>query len=115
MLFQERGRLQTRSVKFLLFVKEKLPFGTDSREDEWISTQATRAMETFDPVKDRKLYPGVIDIVRWRGLGFASSVYVTFVPSFHSPSFVDGSGQSSAAIPRRMRSNRRLRLGAYRV
>jgi len=36
MLFQERDRLQEERVDFLLFVKEKLPFGTDPQKDEWI-------------------------------------------------------------------------------
>jgi len=100
MLFQERGGLQTESIKFLLFVKEKLPFGTDPQEDGWISAQATRAMETFAP-EGYELTPGVIDIVRWRGLEFASSVYVIPVPSFRSPSLVDAPEQDPAALPRR--------------
>lgn len=76
MLFQVRGGVQKKSIGFLLFVKEKLPFGADPRKDEWISTQATRAMETFEPMWNDELDPIVIDIVRWRGLEFACSVYV---------------------------------------
>jgi hypothetical protein len=102
MLFQERGELQTKSINFLVFVKGKLGFGTNPQQDEWISAQATRAMETFSPVEGGpKLYPAVVDIVRWRGLGFGSSVYVILVPSFRSSPYVDGPGQGSAAIPGR--------------
>jgi len=101
MLFQERRRLQTESIKFLLFVKEKLPFGVDPQKDEWMSAQATRAMETFAP-EGYKLTPGVIDIVRWRGLEFASSVYVIPVSSFRRSSFVDAQEQDPAALPRRL-------------
>jgi len=100
MLFQERGGLQTESIKFLLFIKEELPFGTDPQEDEWISAQATRAMETFAP-EGSKLTPGVIDVVRWRGLEFASSVYVIPIPPLRSSSFVDTPEQDPAALPRR--------------
>jgi len=87
-----------QSIEFLLFVKEKLPFGTDPQKDEWISAQATRAMETFAP-GSYGLVPGVIDIVCWRGLEFTSTVYV---PSFRSSSFVDAPEQDPAAFPRRL-------------
>lgn len=89
-LFQERRNgLQVKSIKFLLFIKEKLALDTDPEKDEWISTQATRAMETFAPEKNREFYPGVVDIVRWKGLHFASSVYVMLFPSFRGSSFTE--------------------------
>ena len=91
-LFQERGKLQKASIGFLLFIREKLPFGADPQKDEWISAQVTLAMETFAPEKDYELHPGVIEIVRWKGLEFTSSVYVILVSSFRTSSFVDGPG-----------------------
>ena len=87
-LFQQRRKLQKTSIDFLLFVKEKLPFGVDPQKDEWISAQATRAMETFDPTEDSQLHPGVTDIVRWKGLQFASDVYVILFLSFRSSFFL---------------------------
>lgn len=66
-------------------MKEKLPFGADPEEDEWISAQATSAVESYDLECD---HSGLIDIVRWKGLEFAS-MYAIPVPSFRSSSFVD--------------------------
>lgn len=100
-LFQKRGGLQKESIKFLLFVKEKLPLGGDARKDEWICTQAARAMETFAPENDHRPYSDVIDLVRWRGLQFASSVYVIFDSSFRSSAFGEALlilKQGSAAV-----------------
>jgi hypothetical protein len=77
-------------MRFLLFVKEKLPFGEDPEKDKWISAQATRFVEAWVPVReDRLIKPDVIEIVRWRGLHFASSVYVTPFPSFRHTVFAD--------------------------
>ena len=84
MLFQQRGELQTESIEFLLFVKEKLPFGADPQKDEWISAQATRSMETLDPQLSHGFIPGMVGITCWRGLQFASSVCVLLVLSFRS-------------------------------
>jgi hypothetical protein len=62
-------------MQFLLFVKGELPFGTDPQKDEWICTQATRVMEKFTPDSGGDIIKTcVTDIVRWRGLYFASSV-----------------------------------------
>ena len=101
-LFQAHGWSQSESIKFLLFVKEKLPFGTDPKKDEWISAQATHVMETLAPLweKSDELVPGVINIVRWRGLQFASSVYAILVQFFYSSPFVDAPEQDPAALPR---------------
>ena len=88
MLFQERDWLQKESIDFLLFVRERLPFGTDPQKDEWISAQATRAMETVCLVESYRLDPNVLEIVNWRGLEFASSVYVILALSFRSSSLV---------------------------
>jgi len=96
-LFQKGCGLQEESIKFLLFVKDKLPFGTDPQKDEWISTQAARAMETFTP-ENRRLIPGVMGIIHWKGLDFASSVYVTPVPSFRNSCFADAPCQCSATF-----------------
>lgn len=77
-LLQQRDELLKASMNFLLYLKENLPFGKDPQNDEWISAQATRAMENFPPV-----WPGdmvktsVMGIIRWKGLHFASSMYVT--------------------------------------
>lgn len=103
-LFQERGRLRVESIKFLLFVKEKLPFGADPQKDEWISAQANHVMETLAQLWDNpsKLVPGVIDIVRWGGLQFASPVYAILVQFFCSSSFVDAPEQDPAAFPRQL-------------
>lgn len=119
-LFQEPESFQTASIEFLLFVKDKLPFGTDPEKDEWISTQATLAMETFDPRRQGGgSAPEVIEVIRWRGLEFASSVYVTYLdPSFRSSSFVDAPEQGRAAFPRRARVIRPkggLLHGSYRA
>jgi len=101
MLFQDRDKLQTESIEFLLFVKEKLPFGVDPQKDEWISAQATRSMETLDPQVSHGFIPGVVGIACWRGLQFASSVCVALVPSFRSSPFVDAPAQDSAPFPSR--------------
>ena len=101
MLFQERGELQTESIGFLLFVKEKLPFGADPQKDEWISAQATHWMETFDPHAGHGFIPGLIGIVRWRGLQFASSMCAIPVPSFRSSPFVYTPEQDPAPLPSR--------------
>lgn len=70
-------------MRFLLFVKEKLPFGADPQKDEWICSQAYSMLETFTPDGDGNMIKTcVLDIVRWRGLRFASSV---FVAPFLSP------------------------------
>jgi len=119
-LFQASGSEQAASIKFLLFVKDKLSFGTDPEKDEWISAQATFAMETFDPRwQDDGSAPEVIEMIRWRGLEFASSVYVTFLaPSSRSFSFVDTPEQGCPEFPRRARVIRpesRLLHGSYRV
>ena len=100
-LFQKRGELQEESLKFLLFVKEKLPLGEDRQKEEWICTQAARAMETFAPENYYKPYSDVIDLVRWRGLQFAPSVYVIFDSSFRSSAFGEALlilKQGSAAV-----------------
>ena len=78
-LFQQPGRLSPRGVEFLMFVKTGLPFGEDPQKDEWISAQATRVMETFITDCD-KVETCVMDMVRWKGLRFASSTYVTLPP-----------------------------------
>jgi hypothetical protein len=95
-LFQDL--LQTESLKFLLFVKEKLPFGRDPQKDEWISVQATLAMETLDPESVSQVPPSM-DIVRWKGLHFASSVSVALVPPFTKPPFADALSQGPATVP----------------
>lgn len=90
--------MEEESIKFLLFVKERLPFGTDPQKDEWVSTQAVRAMETFTP-KDHQLISVAMDTIRWKGLGFASSVYVTLVPSsFCNSHFADAPCQGFATV-----------------
>lgn len=63
-------------MRFLLFVKGKLPVGKDPEKDEWISAQATSAMGDFTPhwINDTT-QTEVMDMIRWKGLRFASSVY----------------------------------------
>lgn len=66
-------------MQFLLFVKEKLPFGKDPEKDEWISAQAIRVMESFSAggaAISGTIKTSVMGIVRWKGLYFASSVCV---------------------------------------
>ena len=58
-------------------------------------------MESYNLERD---HSGLIDIVRWKGLEFASSVYVIPAPSFRSSSFVDaGYGR---VLPRFTRGSR---------
>jgi len=76
-LFQAPESEQAASIKFLLFVKDKLSFGTDPEKDEWISAQATHAMETLDPEwQGDGSAPELIEMIRWQGLEVASSTYV---------------------------------------
>jgi len=119
-LFRAPGSEQAASIKFLLFVKDKLSFGTDPETDEWISAQATLAMENFNPRwQGRGSAPEVIEMIRWRGFEFASSVYVTHLaPSFRSSSFVDAPEQDRAALSRRacvIRPEGQLLHGSYRA
>lgn len=69
-------------MAFFLFVKEKLPFGNDSQKDEWISAQATLMMKNFTPdYKGRDAIEScIMDLVRWRGLCFASTMCVRYDP-----------------------------------
>jgi hypothetical protein len=65
-------------VRFLLFVKEKLPFEKDREKDEWISAQAARVIGTMVPDNiGGMIGTGVMDVVHWQGLHFAASMYVT--------------------------------------
>ena len=87
-------------MRFLLFVKENLPLGVDPWKDEWITTQATRMMETFTPQRDGNIIRTcLMDIIRWRGLYFASTVCVTISPP-PPLLFVNlPSGQYPTAVP----------------
>lgn len=82
-------------MRFLLFVKDELPLGKDQQKDEWISAQAIHLMETFNPNYFNET--PVVDIIRWKGLDFASSMYVT-LPNLSQSFFSNLLRQCSATI-----------------